>query len=210
MSVYAPRWFRGRHGAPVVEAPYDAEDVCCICLEPIDDAKKVLLRCAHAFHGQCLCDHLVYDARCPLCRDTPGDDEPSSSYESDDELNQTPELTFDEAWQRAYVASQNDKRTDKMFQTFKKWKQAHKELGKTLRQYDYQLRPLEKAFVDKIEEYEKKERVKFDKKNAKILQSREDAAKARRKAVTHARASQYRIAKKFGFVRPHGRGATAR
>ena len=76
-----------------------------------------------------------------------------------------------------------------------------KDLGKTLRECNDRLRPLEKAFDDKMIEYEKKEQVKFDKKHNKVLTTRDDTLKARTKASTHIHASLTRIAKKFGHVR---------
>ena len=38
-----------------------------------------------------------------------------------------------------------DKRVDAMFKTLKKWKKERKDLGKTLREYNDYLRPLEQA-----------------------------------------------------------------
>ena len=44
-----------------------------ICMEKIkpSNGDRVTLRCTHAFHGQCICNHLVHDGRCPICRDSP-------------------------------------------------------------------------------------------------------------------------------------------
>ena len=93
-------WTRSRRAAvPTDTDPVD-EDTCCICLEAIDDAKQVVLRCAHKFHGQCLCDHLVHDRRCPICRDSPYED---NFYESDDDdmsIDESP-ISFSEAMQKA-------------------------------------------------------------------------------------------------------------
>ena len=48
------------------------ENICVICQESLtDDQNVVSLRCCHRFHGQYLCDHLVHDGRCPVCRDSP-------------------------------------------------------------------------------------------------------------------------------------------
>ena len=58
----------------------------------------------------------------------------------------------------------------------------------------------EQAFDDKMFEYEKKEQDKFNKKHNKVITTRHDTLKARSKASGQIRASQDRIAKKFGFV----------
>ena len=158
------------------------------------------MRCAHKFHGQCLCDYLVHDRRCPICRDSPSED---NFYESDDDdmtIEESP-IRFSEAMRAARDARKTDKRVDAMFKTFKKWKKERKNLGKTLRECNDRLRPLEQAFDDKMIEYEKKEQVKFDKKHNKVLTTRDDTLKAISKATVHIHASQTRIAKKFGFVR---------
>ena len=63
----------------------DDAPTCVICLEPIEKDKSVVLRCAHAFHGQCLCDHLVRDRRCPICRDQPDEFEWPYSEEEGEE-----------------------------------------------------------------------------------------------------------------------------
>ena len=103
--------------------------------------------------------------------------------------------------QKARDARKKDKRVDAMFKTLKKWNKERKDLGKTLRECNDHLRPLEQAFDDKMIEYEKKEQDKFDKKHHKVLTTRDDTLKARSKASIHIHASQTRIAKKFGFVR---------
>ena len=69
----------------------------------------------------------------------------------------------------------------------KKWKKQRKELGKTLRECNDHLRPLEQAFDDKMIEYEKKEQDKFDKKHNKVLTTRDDTLKARSKASAQIR-----------------------
>jgi len=110
-------------------------------------------------------------------------------------------MTFSEAMHKARDARKNDKRVDSMFQALKKWKKQRKEHGKTLRQCNDHMRPLEKAFDDKMLEYEKKEQAKYDEKHKKMLTTRDDTINARCKASQQIRASEYRIAKKFGFVR---------
>ena len=110
-------------------------------------------------------------------------------------------ISFSEAMQKAREARKTDKRVDAMFKTLKKWKKERKDLGKTLRECNDRLRPLEQAFDDKMIEYEKKEQDKFDKKHNKVLTTRDDTLKARTKASTHIHASLTRIAKKFGHVR---------
>ena len=110
-------------------------------------------------------------------------------------------ISFREAMQKARDARKTDKRVDAMFKTLKKWKKERKDLGKTLRECNDHMRPLEQAFDDKMIEYEKKEQDKFDKKYNKMLTTRDDTLKARSKAWAHMHASQTRIAKKFGYVR---------
>ena len=122
-------WTRSTRAAvPSDPVDPDDEDMCCICLEAIDDAKQVVLRCAHKFHGQCLCDHLVHDARCPICRDHPYNDNSYESDEDDMSIDESP-ISFREAMRMAREARKTDKRVDAMFKTLKKWKKERKDQG---------------------------------------------------------------------------------
>ena len=81
-------------------------------------------------------------------------------------------IRFSEAMRAARDARKTDKRVDAMFKTLKKWKKERKDLGKTLRECNDHMRPLEQAFDDKMIEYEKKEKEKFDKKHNTVLTDR--------------------------------------
>ena len=73
---------RGAPNPDKVSVPVENEEECCICLQPIEESKMVTLRCCHKFHGQCLCDHLVRDSRCPICRDSYS--RPTQTYDDQD------------------------------------------------------------------------------------------------------------------------------
>lgn len=47
------------------------QDICAICMEPVDAASEVKLACNHRFHGQCAVRALQLDRRCPCCRKKP-------------------------------------------------------------------------------------------------------------------------------------------
>ena len=77
-----------KRGPDAVTAGADAaerqdEDVCAICLSPVDAASEVKLACGHVFHGQCAVRALQLDRRCPCCRK-----KPSSHVEDDADLDE--------------------------------------------------------------------------------------------------------------------------
>ena len=152
---------------------------------------------------------MVHDARCPICRDSPNNDD-DYSIDYDDEDDGEVGISFRDAMRKARDARKNDKRVDGMFKTLKKWTKERKDLGKTLRECNDHLRPLEQAFEDNMNEYESKEQDKFDKKHKKVLTDRDDALKASSKASGQVSASKARIAKKFGFVRRRYRSSRFR
>lgn len=77
------------------------EDICPICLEPLDDPENDSLKmpvCRHRVHVRCALESAQYDARCPLCRNdciTPRrDDSILHRFEAD--------LQHRLAWHRTY------------------------------------------------------------------------------------------------------------
>lgn len=200
------------HAAPTAPtapptAPTDNEaPQCVICMEEIEPDKIVTLRCMHSFHGQCICNHLVHDGRCPICRDSPygsGNPDAASVYSSDEEedwMARGP--TLKDAFKTGKEAAKNgDKRTAKMLSTYRKWKSDATTARKEMKELRTTLRPLEDAIDDKIEAFEKKERAKFDAKNKRVIDSFDAACKEITKCRTHERNAKLRIAKKHGFVR---------
>lgn len=197
---------RSCHAAPPAPptAPADNEaPQCVICMEEIEPEKIVTLRCMHSFHGQCLCNHLVHDGRCPICRDSPygsGNPDAASVYSSDEEEEVDRSPSLKEAFKTGKQAAKNgDKRTAKMLSTYRKWKSDATTARKNKRELRTTLRPLEDALDDKIQAFEDKERAKFNAKNKRIIDSFDAACKEINKCRLHERNAKLRIAKKHGF-----------
>eukprot|EP00666_Eupelagonemidae_sp_cell4sb_P002273 gene2273-23112_t len=101
-------------------AQTDFANLCVICQECItDDQNVVTLRCRHRFHGQCLCNHLVHDARCPICRDSPYNEPADVHDESDDE--EPLGVSVNQAIKSAKANRKNCSQTDRMLKTICKW-----------------------------------------------------------------------------------------
>lgn len=174
---------------------------CAICLEPITDG-RVTLRCNHAFHGQCLCNHLVRDGRCPLCRDSPGndDDDYDDDYYEEPFAEQNEYLRIADVMKIARETAKTDKTIAKMFTTNAKWNSSLKKARKDFKAVGNKLRPLEDAMEDRIAAFEKKEQADFDVKNRALLEEHQMFLKTASKSRGQERASRVRIAKKQGFV----------
>ena len=175
------------------------EERCCICLEPIEESKSVTLRCCHKFHGQCLCDHLVHDGRCPICRDSPYN--APSSYDEEDDPEEGAYVSYSEALKKGREAAKTDKSTARMMKTIKKWKKERATAKREMKESQKKIQPLERAMNQKIDEFIENENAKFDKKHAKLLEENKELRKKRLKAGTQWRAAQMRMAVKHGFVR---------
>lgn len=47
----------------------DCDGLCCICLEELNIAEKVMaIPCSHLFHSRCIIEWLEMNNSCPLCR----------------------------------------------------------------------------------------------------------------------------------------------
>jgi DNA repair exonuclease SbcCD ATPase subunit len=175
------------------------EERCCICLEPIEESKSVTLRCCHKFHGQCLCDHLVHDSRCPICRDSPYNAPSSDDDEDDPEAG--PYVSYSEALKKGREAAKTDKGTARMMKTIKKWKKERATAKREMKESQKKIQPLETAMNQKIDEFIEKENAKFKKKHAKLLKENEELRKKRTNANTLLHSARMRMAIKHGFVR---------
>ncbi|KAL3745898.1 hypothetical protein ACJRO7_014921 [Eucalyptus globulus] len=50
-------------------SPCDGDECCCICLEKLNGAEKVVeIPCSHLFHNKCIVEWLKRNNSCPLCR----------------------------------------------------------------------------------------------------------------------------------------------
>lgn len=119
-------------------------NVCTICFDDIDDqASSVDLNCGHNFHGSCIVPWLQMQGRrdCPLCRDTPEndndnvsetDENASSDSEEESELTEEEELRLQHFYDlirkhninRALEMSrrvQAPSKLKKMASTYRKW-----------------------------------------------------------------------------------------
>lgn len=189
---------RGAPNPDEVSLPVE-EECCCICLEPIEESKMVTLRCCHKFHGQCLCDHLVHDGRCPICRDSPYN--APSSYDEEDDPEEGTYVSYSEALKKGREAAKTDKSTARMMKTIKKWKKERSTAKREMKESQKKIQPLERAMNQKIDEFINKENAKFDKKHAKLLEENKELRKKRTKAGTQLHSAQMRMAVKHGFVR---------
>ena len=172
---------------------------CVICMEEIEPDKMVTLRCMHAFHGQCICNHLVHDGRCPICRDSPyGSHNPDTDSVNSLEEARGPSLS--DAFNTGKEAARTDKRSAHMLFTWRKWKSNTRTARKKINELSLKLRPLEHAFQDKIEALRKKERAKFDVDNKRLIDLINAAIKDMKKCRAYERNAKLRIAKKHGFV----------
>ena len=171
----------------VEEAP-----TCAICLQPLSEAARVRLPCNHdQFCGQCLCDHLLRDVRCPICRARNGDDAQSYISDTDDdeeaqrvrrELKERRKKAMEYARRRA----KTDKRVQKSFDKISEWKvkaAASRAISKEKRGV---LNAAERVMISKINLYEKQLNVEFkaeygEMKKA-VKQARADYRKAKGRA----------------------------
>lgn len=191
---------RGAPNPDEVSFPVENEEErCCICLEPIEESKSVTLRCCHKFHGQCLCDHLVHDGRCPICRDSPYNER--SNYDEEDDPEEGAYVSYSEALKKGREAAKTDKSAARMMKTIKKWKKERSTAKRELKEHQKKIQPLERAMNQKIDEFIENENAKFDKKHAKLLEENKELHKKRSKAGTQLHSAQMRMAVKHGFVR---------
>jgi hypothetical protein len=105
----------------------DEGPTCAICLQPLSDAARVRLPCNHdEFCGQCLCDHLRRDVRCPLCRAGNDDDAQSyisEEYDADAARREHNELKArkKKAMEDARKHAKKNKRVQKSFDKIREW-----------------------------------------------------------------------------------------
>lgn len=191
-------------GTASVEA---APDLCVICMEPMSDSKQLVeLHCNHKFHGQCLCDHLVHDGRCPICRDSPyngrkreiaySDD---ASFFSDEEEDEPRGPSLPDAFELAKLASKTDKNIAKMFKTHGKWKAKERTARKELKAVQNRLKPLRDGLDLKIDAFEEEQSRMFDVKHRDLIDNEDAAGDALRKCIYSTRKTKKRIAQKYGY-----------
>ena len=173
--------------------------LCVICQEPVtDDQNVVTLRCCHRFHGQCLCDHLVHDGRCPICRDSPYNDPYDYSSEDDEPRG----VTVKEAIKSAKANRKNCKQTDRMLKTISKWRHERKEARTRVRNLYQVIRPLEDAIYKKVEEMEKKLFTNLKRREASLYDSLKKTHQESSRACANYTSAQLRVAQKYGYQRP--------
>lgn len=180
---------RSMNAALAVE---DEGPTCAICLQPLSDAARVRLPCNHdQFCGQCLCDHLLRDVRCPICR--AGNDEDAQSFISETEdveaaqrerrdLKERKKKAMEDARRRA----KTDKRVQKSFDKIREWKakaSASKAISKDKRGV---LNAAERMMMSKIALYEEQLDVEFraeyGEMEKEVKQARVDYKKAKGRA----------------------------
>jgi len=177
-----------------------SDNMCVVCQESItDDQNVVTLRCCHRFHGQCLCDHLVHDGRCPICRDSPYADPYDYSSEEDDEPRG---VSVKEAIKNAKASRKNCKQTNRMLKTITKWRKQRQDARARVRALYQRLAPLEEAIYKKVEEMEKKLFVNLKRREATLYDSIEKTRNESSRASANYTSAQLRVAEKYGYQRP--------
>lgn len=180
----------------IPQAPDD--NICVICQEQLCD-NVVSLTCNHRFHGQCLCNHLVHDGRCPICRDSPYGNG-YESYDSFDDDDDEPRITMKEAIKKARQDKTN-KSTKRMLATMKKWKQSKQQATRDMRDAYKKIKPLEEALEEKVDAYEKKLKATLEKRHTTLYETEKNARKAINKARLNLGGSKARIASRYGWVK---------
>jgi hypothetical protein len=166
---------------------------CAICLEPLSDAARVRHPCEHdQFCGQCLCNHLLRDVRCPICRS--GNDGDAQSYISDTEddfeaarrerreLKEREKKAMEDARRRA----KTDKRVQNSFDKIREWKAKAAALKAISKEKRGVLNAAENLMISKIKLYEEQLDVEFKAEYGEmekaVKQARADYKKAKGRA----------------------------
>ena len=193
----------GSHDANTVSDAVPVEssldEKCVICQETIvdDDQSVVRMRCCHRFHGQCLCDHLVHDGRCPICRDSPLDD---YSFSVDDTANNEPtSVSFLQAIKNAKNNRANCKLTDRMLKTIGKWRKEKKTLSARHRSLWSRIEPLEEAIYEKVGQLEDRLISNLKRREAHTYDSLDQIHTEIVRARTNHMNSMRRVAHKYGY-----------
>jgi hypothetical protein len=177
------------------------ENICVICQESLsDDQNVVSLRCCHHFHGQCLCDHLLHDVRCPICRDSPYPD--PSDFDSDSDDGEPRGVTVKEVIKNAKANRKTCKQTDRMLKTISKWRKERKEVRTRVRALYQCLNPLEDAIYKKVEDMEKKLFANLKRREAALYDSIDKTRNESSRASANYTGAQLRVAQKYGYQRP--------
>ena len=178
------------------DAPPVEEATCCICIEPLANEFTCEMPCGHKFHPQCLVNHLLTSTRCPLCRRDGACPEESE----DEEPDETPYVSFTDAFARAKEAAKTDKKIKRMFKTVSNWRKERKDARAKLRDVHGQLNPLEQAIDFKVEAYEKTLLEQYELDHSELIQQRTELDKLIKKSSKDYWSSRLRIAKKFGYA----------
>lgn len=187
---------------------------CVICMEKIEpsNGNRVTLRCMHAFHGQCICDHLVHDGRCPICRDSPYECSEFVLSEDDESVDEEERISLKDAFKAGKRTSKKDKHMAKMVTTYNKWSSEATTARKDLKALRDKMYPFEaeldakiNAFYDKeqakMDAFYDKEQAKFDEKHKVLLDAYKSTKKHLTKCEVQKHCAKLRIAKKNGFVK---------
>jgi hypothetical protein len=176
------------------------ESVCCICLEPLDEEQSTVLPCAHRFHGQCVCNHLLRDTRCPLCRAAPPDASDNASDQDDSDASYVGEdVAIEEAVTRARDAYRTNAVTGKMLTTLKRWERLISSTRRELRVIQRELRPMESHLKRDISQRVRDMHRQFEQKHQRLFEGRRALRRTLVRAQRNARACTLRIAARHGF-----------
>jgi len=194
-------------GASSKEVSTNAErvssNICVVCQDEIDEAKgnTVTLRCGHVFHGQCLCDHLVCDNRCPVCRDAPESYGYTASVDIEDDYEEENNQRIPR-----YVAlanaqcDVNNLSTGRMVKTMNKWKREKLTAIRKSNRLRRQIKSCKVALNKKVKLFEKKLMDKFKSDHAHLFEERKTVRRTISRARCNLEASRDRIAKRYGWV----------
>lgn len=174
--------------------------ICCVCLDPIDGLEAVTLPCAHIFHGQCLCDHLLRDRRCPLCRAEPfceDRDDVSIDVTNESEPSEPSGPTYEQALARARASSRRGcKPVRRMLGTLKTWEDRRRA---AIVQHRVVLRELNARQKEMQKRAQRDANAKFRARCRKSLALQATLRRRIQRAARAGRACGLRIAARYGF-----------
>lgn len=187
----------------------DENELCVICQMPMGTDCCSLVAfdgCGHRFHGQCLCDHLLRDQRCPICRHTIAQGE----EEDDSNALESHMQDLDEHVSRVSIAKQAltlasrhkaDKKTRAMLETMHRWNGVRTAMSKQKKSCDDMLRPMRRQANDSLRMHAESTWATFAKDHRDLLTASASASKELRKAKhLHTQARRRLIEKYTPFL----------
>ena len=202
-----------RHSVPAAD-----NGTCSICLDDMDDDSvgTVILTCGHKFHSNCAMELFRRgDSRCPVCRHDPYNSTvdpaaplPDLLFEDDSADDSADNYVPFHVALRDAMSNRNDKPTQRMKTTLRKWKSQYRDATKEMKEKTQSMARLREALNAKIN----KLWLAFKEKHKVKIGEADTATKNLSMANTQVRNSRLRLARKYGFrpVRRYSRYSRSR